>query len=73
MSDKDKPEKLELPKLKEPTSVPPSPEAGKNHVDVYLQARAVRLWERGGKRAYAIQKGREFGTDKEFDDLFKAY
>jgi len=45
----------------------------KIHVDLYLRAKKVKIWERGGKIAYAEKKGMSFATEKEFDELFKSY
>jgi hypothetical protein len=45
----------------------------KAHVELYLRATGVPIWERGGKKAFAVSKGCEFGTDTEFEQLFKAY
>lgn len=49
------------------------PEVSKAHVDFYLLARNVPVWERGGRRAFAKQHNLEFATDSEFDALFKKY
>lgn len=42
-------------------------------VDLYLRAHNVPVWERGGRRAFAVSKGLEFGTEQQFDELFKKY
>lgn len=63
---------IELPKLREPASIPHAP-AGKMHVALYLQGKGTRLWERGGKVAYAKAKGKEIASEKDFDELFKKY
>jgi len=46
---------------------------GKVHVDVYLMVKGVPLWERGGKKAFAVKKAKEFATEKEFETLFSTY
>lgn len=71
MADK-KEQTLTLPTLKEPEHIPSAP-AGQLHVDLYLQGKAVPLWERGGKHAFAVAKGKTFASEKAFDELFKAY
>lgn len=71
MADKDP--TIAMPKLKEPAHIPASPVAGKMHVDLYLQGRGVKLWERGGKREFAKAKGKEFASEQDFDELFKQY
>lgn len=73
MADKDKDPTVSLPKLKEPAHIPVSREPGKMHVDLYLQGKSVKLWERGGKKAYALAKGKEFASEKDFDEIFKKY
>lgn len=65
--------KIDNSGLKEPASIPASPVAGKSHVDLYLKVKGVPLWERGGMRAFAQRKSLEFGTDQQFNDLFKSY
>ena len=62
--------------LKEPEPVPVPKklaEQGNIHIDVYLRAKGVPLWERGGKRAFAVKHGKEFATEKELDALFVNY
>lgn len=49
------------------------PEESKCHVDFYLQARGVPVWERGGRRAFAIQHKMEIASDTQFDALFLKY
>lgn len=76
MSDEKKPaDKAEVfkgPELKEPPPPPPAP-AGKMHVDTFLHGTGVQPWEKGGRRAYAIAKGKEVATEAEFIELFKKY
>ena len=43
------------------------------HVDLYLKAKKCPLHERGGKVAFAKSKNLEFGTEKQFEELFKTY
>lgn len=45
----------------------------KVHVDLFLRAKKIPLWERGGRRAFALKKGFEFATEKQFEDLFSRY
>lgn len=52
---------------------PKCTDSNKIHVELYLQAKGVKIWERGGKIAFAEQKGFIFGTEEEFEDLLKAY
>jgi hypothetical protein len=59
--------------LKEPETASLPPVGAKVHVDVYLKLMGVPLWERGGKRAFAICKGKEFATEHEFATLFQNY
>lgn len=57
-------------------NIPPPKRSGdvvKIHVDMYLKARKSPIYERGGKVAFAKSKGLEFGTEKEFEELFKTY
>ena len=65
--------RLEPEVLREPTDIPAAKSDGRYHVDLFLRASNVPLWERGGKRAFAIQKDSEFATDEEFEKLFEAY
>lgn len=65
--------KIPETKVEEPKSIPSSPVPGKIHVDLYLKSKGVPLYERGGKRAFAVVKEKEFASDKEFDELFKSY
>ena len=65
--------RLEPETLKEPSRIPRSVEKNKVHVDVYLKAIEIPLWERGGRRAFAIKRGKEFATEEEFKKLFKSY
>lgn len=61
---------------KEDQQIPAPIEVGgqkKVHVDLFLKANGVPIWERGGKKAFAVAKGKEFGTDIEFEALFKSY
>lgn len=73
MAEEKKDPTINLPKLKEPASIPASRDPGKMHVDLYLQGKGVKIWERGGKRAFALAKGKEFASEKDFDELFKKY
>lgn len=50
-----------------------SNDPSKISVELYLRAKDVKIWHRGGKIAFAEAKGLMFGTEAEFDDLFKAY
>jgi hypothetical protein len=59
--------------LKEPDTAFAPPVGEKIHVDVYLKVKGVPLWERGGKRAFAITKGKELATERELDTLFSSY
>jgi hypothetical protein len=59
--------------LKEPETAFLPPVGAKVHVDVYLRIKGIPLWERGGKRAFAIRKGKEFATEQEFVTLFLNY
>ena len=59
--------------LKEPDTAFAPPVGEKIHVDVYLKVKGVPLWERGGKRAFAITKGKELATAGELDTLFLSY
>lgn len=65
--------KIPETKLEEPKSIPSSPVPGKIHVDLYLKAKGVPLYERGGKHAFAVAKSKEFASDSEFDTLFQSY
>jgi hypothetical protein len=57
----------------EKREIPISTSPNKIHIELYLQAKGVKIWERGGKIAFAEKKGLLFATEKEFDDLLKAY
>lgn len=59
--------------MKEPDSIPASQDSSKVHVDLYLKALKIPLWERGGMKAYAIAKGLEFSTEDNFKNLFQTY
>ena len=43
------------------------------HIDLFLKASGTKIWERGGKKAFAIAKGFEYGTEQTFQDLFRSY
>ena len=55
------------------SDVPNCSDPNKFHVELYLRSKGVKIWERGGKVAFAVKKGLTFGTEEEFEDLFKAY
>lgn len=57
----------------DPKAAPKSADPSKVHVDLYLHAKGVKLWHRGGMKAFAISKGKEFAADQEFEALFKNY
>lgn len=63
--------------LREPTKFPAPKKTSDGkllvHVDFYLKAIGVPLWERGGKKAFAKSNGLEFATDEEFKELFNRY
>lgn len=63
------------PPTEPPIPVPAKVVDGKTkvHVDLYLRAKGVPLWERPGKHAFAKENKQEFATDAEFDELFKKY
>lgn len=65
--------RLETETPKESASIPPSREPGKLHVELYLKAKATKLWERGGMIAFAHAKGMAFASEKSFDELFRSY
>lgn len=76
MLDKQPIKVVRMPKSNITESYPPAREENgvtRVHVDFYSKAKNIPLWERGGRRAFAKAKGQEFGTDQEFDELFKAY
>lgn len=45
----------------------------KVHIDLYLTCKQVPVWERSGKKAFAIAKGKEYATEAEFEEIFKKY
>lgn len=53
--------------------IPPSKKDGTMHVLFYLRSKGCKLWERGGKEAFAKSKGKEYATENEFEELFKTY
>ncbi len=65
--------KIPETKLEPLKEIPASPSPEKVHVELFLHSTGCPLWERGGKRAFAKSKGKEFATDKEFEELFKSY
>jgi hypothetical protein len=65
--------RLELEAPQESVSIPVSREVGLIHVELYLRAKAVKLWERGGMIAYAHANGKQFDSEKNFDELFRSY
>lgn len=77
--EKDKKRVFRMPEaegLSEPVAIPaPKQEEGKTkvHVDLYLKVTGVPLWERGGKRAFAIANKLEYAQEADFKKLFERY
>ena len=45
----------------------------KVHIDLYLKSKVPKLWERGGRRAFAKHHKMEFAAEVDFDKLFEKY
>lgn len=65
-----------VPKQWADVEIPPPKKQGgvmKIHVDMFLKSKDCPMWERGGKVRFAQVQGFEYGTEQEFEQLFKSY